>query len=80
MPICTTIIMRHFNPTVSIIADGIERALSSRRIPAVRSVRSIIVTALEARLVFNSGRRARIPSSLPVRGQADERHDLEQSP
>jgi hypothetical protein len=80
MPIYTTIIMRHFNLTVSIIADGLERALSSCWIPTVRWGRSIIATALEARHVFNNSRHARIPSSLPARGQADERHDLEQSP
>jgi hypothetical protein len=31
MPICTTIIMRHFNPTVSIIADGVWRSRSGVR-------------------------------------------------
>jgi len=72
--------MRHFNPTVSIIADGVERALSSCRIPTVRWGRSIIATANEARHVLNNSRRARIPSSLSARGQPIERHDLEQSP
>ena len=80
MPICTTIIMRHFNPIVSIIADGAERALSSCRIPTVRWSRSIIATALEVRHVFNNSRRAHIPSSLSARGQANKRHDLKQSP
>lgn len=80
MPTCTTIIMHRFNPIVSIIADGVERALSSRRIPAVRWVRSIIAAALEARLAANNGRRARIPSPLLVRGKAIKRHKLEQSP
>jgi len=80
MPICTTIIMRHFNSTVSNIVDGGERVLSWRGVPTVRWGRSIIVTANEARHVFNNSRRARIHSSLPVRGQPIERHDLEQSP
>ena len=80
MPIYTTIIMRHFNPAVSNIVDGLERALSSSWIPTVRWGRSIIATALEARHVFNNSRRARIHSSLPVRGQPIERYDLEQSP
>src|ERR1700687_364851 len=80
MTICTTIIMRHLNPIVSIIADGAERVLSWRGIPTVRWGRSIIVTANEARHVLNNSRRARIHSSLPVRGQPIARHDLEQSP
>jgi hypothetical protein len=80
MPTCTTIIMHRFDPIVSIIADGGKRVLSWRGIPTVRWGRSIIVTANEARHVLNNSRRARIHSSLPVRGQPIERHDLEQSP
>jgi hypothetical protein len=80
MPICTTIIMRHFNPAVSNIVDGGERVLSWRGIPTVRWGRSIIVTANKARHVLNNSRSARIHSSLPVRGQPIGRHDLEQSP
>jgi hypothetical protein len=80
MPTCPTIIMHRFNPIVSIIADGAERLLSWRGIAAVRWVRSIIVTAREARHASYNGRRARIPSPLPARGPANERHDLEQSP
>jgi hypothetical protein len=80
MPICTTIIMHRFNPIVSIIAGGVELVLSWRGIPTVRWARSIIAPELEAYHVFNSGRRARIPSSLLIGGQAIERHDLEQSP
>ncbi len=80
MPIGTTIVRRHFNPTVSIIADGVERVLSCPRIPAIRWLRSIIATALKARHASNNGRRARIPSLHPARDHAIERHDLEQSP
>jgi hypothetical protein len=80
MPTCTTIIMYHFNPTVLNIVDGVERVLSCRGLPAIRWVRSIIATALEVPHESVNGQCAGINSTLPARGHAIERHDLEQSP
>ncbi len=80
MPTCTTIIMYLFNPTISIIVDGVERVLPRPRIPAIRWLRSIIATVLKARHASNNGRCARISSSHLARGQLIKRHDREQSP
>lgn len=80
MPTSTTIIMHRLNPTVLNIVDGVERILSCRELPAIRWVRSIIATALKTRHASNIGRRARLPSRLPARGNAIESHYHEQSP
>lgn len=48
---CTTIIMRHFAPSVSIIADDVESVLSHCATTTVRCSKKPIVISGEARLI-----------------------------
>ncbi|WP_375785007.1 hypothetical protein ACE10Z_36365 [Bradyrhizobium sp. Pha-3] len=48
---CTTIIIRHFAPSVSIIADDVESVLSHRATTTVRCSKKPIAISGEARLI-----------------------------
>lgn len=77
---CTTIIIRHFTPSVSIITDDVEAVLSHCATIAVRCSKKPIAISGEARLISTLPRYAH-PVSLPhVPSQQIGHCDLEQSP
>jgi hypothetical protein len=77
---CTTIIIRHFAPSVSIITDDVEAVLSHCATIAVRCSKKPIAISGEARLISTLPRYAH-PVSLPhVPSQQIGHCDLEQSP
>jgi hypothetical protein len=77
---CTAIIMRHFTPVVSIIADGIGSVRPHSATTTDRCSRPSIVTARNVHLISNHRRYAHVSSSSQARKHAIEHRDLEQSP
>jgi hypothetical protein len=77
---CATIIMRHFAPSVSIVADDGESALSHCPTTTIRCSKKPIAISGEARLISTLSRCAH-PVSLPHAPSQQIGHcDLEQSP
>ena len=77
---CTTIIIRHFAPSVSIIADDVESVLSHCATTAVRCSKKPIAISGEARLSSTLPRCAHLVSLPHAPSQQIGPSDLEQSP
>jgi hypothetical protein len=77
---CTTIIIRHFDPSVSIIADDVESVLSHCATTTVRCSKKPIAISGEARLISTLPRCAHLVSLPHAPSQQIGPCDLEQSP
>ena len=77
---CTTIIMRHFTPVVSIIADDIGSVLPRGATTIVQRSASSIATARKARLISILRRCAHLIPLPQALSQQIGPCDLEQSP
>jgi hypothetical protein len=80
MTACTTIIMRHFAPIVSIIADGIGSVLPRCATTTDRCSQPSVATARNVHLISNDRRCEHVPSSPQARNHAIEHCYLEQFP
>jgi len=76
----TMIIMRHFAPSVSIIADDVESVLSHCATTTVRCSKKPIAISGEARLISTLPRCAHLVSLPHAPSQQIGPCDLEQSP
>lgn len=77
---CTTIIIRHFAPSVSIIADDVESVLSHCATTTVRCSKMPIAISSEAHLISTLPRCAHLVSLPHAPSQQIGPSDLEQSP
>jgi hypothetical protein len=77
---CTTIIMRHFIPVLSIIADGIGYVLPRDATTMAQRSASSITTARNARLIPTLRRCAPLMSLPQPLSQQSGPCNLEQSP
>jgi hypothetical protein len=77
---CTTIIFRHFEASVSIIADDVESVLSHCATTTVRCSKKPIAISGEARLISTLPRCAHLVSLPRAPSQQIWPCDLQQSP
>jgi hypothetical protein len=77
---CTTIIIRHLAPGVSIVADDVEAVLSHCATTPLRCSKKPIAISGEARLISTLPRCAHLVSLPDAPSQQIRPCDLEQSP
>ncbi len=77
---CTTIIIRHFAPSASIIADDVEAVLPHCATTTVRCSKKPIAISGEVRLISTLPRSAHLVSLPHTPSQQIGPCDLEQSP